>query len=142
MRSHENKDLMNLGKFEYQNEHVDSTRLGKPVFAWEKVRKLSTIVTLSTPVRRIVYGPLSDRVTYVSDIVQILPGIAHPCLSLAEPPQGHLWHVFVSDFAQYRSWDTILPKRGGSKKAFDPASHDFGTFGGVEGDLSRAKQVP
>ena len=48
MRSHEKKNLMNLGKFEYQNEHVDSARLGKPSFAWEKVGKLSTMVTLST----------------------------------------------------------------------------------------------
>ena len=58
MRSHEKKNLTNFGNFEYQNEHVDSARLDNSRFPWGKAQKLSTLVLLSTPVRRIVYRPL------------------------------------------------------------------------------------
>ena len=119
MRSHQKKNLTNLGNFEYQNEHVDSGRFEKPRFAWGKARKLSTLVLLSTVVRTIVYRPFVQNMKHrdrKSRFLRFPPTTANPSLSLAERPQGHFGHVFVSEFSQDSPSDAVNPEKGGGVK--------------------------
>ena len=119
MRSHQKKNLTILGNFEYQNEHVDSARLGKPSFAWENAQKLSTLVLLSTPVRRIVYRPFSNlsSIKCKNPDTFVFPPLLR-CLLLAS--QSRLKATFVAflfqDLARIALRMLLIQEKGGVKK--------------------------